>query len=139
MDVQPRLEDTLSLAAMAQALTRMLCRLKDRNLRWRQYDRFLIGENRWRAQRYGVGEGMIDFGDRSIKPMPELMGELMGLLAEDAEALGTMSELAKLLQIAQKGTSATRQRRVHAEAAAKGIDPGKAVVQHLIEEYHKDL
>lgn len=139
MDVQPRMEHALSLAAMVQALTRMLCRLKDRNLRWRQYDRFLIGENRWRAQRYGVGEGMIDFGDRSIKPMPELMGELMGLLAEDAEALGTMTELAKLQQIAQNGTSATRQRRVHAEAAAKGDDPGKAVVQHLIDEFHQDL
>ena len=139
MDVQPRLEHTLSLAALVQALTRMLCRLKDRNLRWRNYDQFLIGENRWRAQRYGVGEGLIDFGDRSIKPMPELMGELMGMLAEDAEALGTMTELARLQQIAQSGTSATRQRRVYAEADAKGAAPGKAVVKHLIEEYHQDL
>ncbi|WP_170751040.1 carboxylate-amine ligase [Ruegeria lacuscaerulensis] len=139
MDVQPRLEHALSLAAMVQALTRMLCRLKARNLRWRNYDQFLIGENRWRAQRYGVGEGMIDFGDRSIKPMPELMGELMGLLAEDTEALGTMTELARLQQIAQNGTSATRQRRVYAEASARGEDPGIAVVQHLIEEFHHDL
>ncbi|SLN68039.1 carboxylate-amine ligase [Ruegeria meonggei] len=139
MDVQPRLEHTLSLAALLQALTRMLCRLKDRNLRWRNYDQFLIGENRWRAQRYGVGEGLIDFGDRSIKPMPELMGELMGMLAEDAEILGTMTELARLQQIAQNGTSSTRQRRVYAEASARGEDPGKAVVRHLIEEYHFDL
>lgn len=139
MDVQPRLEHTLSLAALVQALTRMLCRLKDRNLRWRQYDRFLISENRWRAQRYGVGEGMIDYGDRSIKPMAELIGELMGMLAEDAEALGTMTELARLRQIAENGTSATRQRRVHAEATARGEDPGQAVVRHLIEEFHADL
>ncbi len=139
MDVQPRLEHTLSLAAMVQALTRMLCRLKDRNLRWRQYDRFLIGENRWRAQRYGVGEGLIDFGDRSVKPMSILMDELMGMLAEDTEALGTMTELARLRQIAEHGTSATRQRRVHAEAVAKGDDPGQAVVKHLIEEFHADL
>ncbi|WP_298935736.1 carboxylate-amine ligase [uncultured Ruegeria sp.] len=139
MDVQPRLEHTLSLAALVQALTRMLCRLKDRNLRWRQYDRFLVGENRWRAQRYGVGEGLIDFGDRSIKPMAELIGDLMGLLAEDSEALGTMKELARLRQIAENGTSATRQRRIHAEAAAKDEDPGKAVVRHLIEEFHADL
>ncbi len=139
MDVQPRLEHTLSLAAMVQALTRMLCRLKDRNLRWRQYDRFLIGENRWRAQRYGVGEGLIDFGDRSIKPMAELIGELMGMLAEDTEALGTMTELARLRQIAETGTSATRQRRIHAEATARGDDPGTAVVKHLIEEFHADL
>ncbi|MEM9124742.1 MAG: carboxylate-amine ligase [Pseudomonadota bacterium] len=139
MDVQPRLEHTLSLAALVQALTRMLCRLKARNLRWRQYDRFLIGENRWRAQRYGVGEGLIDFGDRSIKPMTELMDELMGMLTEDAEVLGTMTELARLRRIADAGTSSTRQRRVHAEASARGDDPGKAVVRHLIEEFHADL
>ena len=120
MDVQPRLEHALSLAALVQALTRMLCRLKDRNLRWRQYDKFLIDENRWRAQRYGVDEGLIDFGDRSIKPMTELIGELMGMLAEDAEALGTTTELAHLGQIAENGTSATRQRRAYAEAAARG-------------------
>ena len=71
--------------------------------------------------------------------MAELMGELMGMLAEYAEALGTMSELARLLQIAESGTSATRQRRVHAEAAAQGEDPGRAVVKHLIEEFHTDL
>ncbi|MEM7318390.1 MAG: carboxylate-amine ligase, partial [Pseudomonadota bacterium] len=139
MDVQPRLEHTLSLAALNQALVRMLCRLKERNLRWRQYDRFLIGENRWRAQRYGVGEGLIDFGDRSVKPMSELMDELMGMLAEDAEALGTMKEIARLRQISEKGTSSTRQRRVHAEAMAQDKDAGQAVVQHLIEEFHADL
>lgn len=139
MDVQPRLEDTLALAAMNQALVRMLCRLKERNLRWRQYDRFLIGENRWRAQRYGVGEGLIDFGDRSVKPMTELMNELMGMLAEDAEALGTLTDIARLRRIAETGTSSTRQRRAHAEALARGDDPGRAVVSHLIEEFHADL
>jgi carboxylate-amine ligase len=138
-DVSPRLEHALALAALNQAIVRMLCRLRDGNLRWREYDRFLIGENRWRAQRYGVGEGLIDFGDRSIKPMTQLVDELMGMLAEDAEALGTLKEIATLRQIAQHGTSATRQRRVHAEAIARGDDPGQAVVRHLIEEFHADL
>jgi carboxylate-amine ligase len=50
-----------------------------------------------------------------------------------------MKELARLRQIAENGTSATRQRRIHAEAAAKDEDPGKAVVRHLIEEFHADL
>jgi glutamate---cysteine ligase / carboxylate-amine ligase len=139
MDVSPRLEDTLSMAALTQAILRMLCRLKARNLRWRNYDRFLIAENRWRAQRYGVSEGLIDFGERSVKPMAQLMDELMGMLLEDSEALGTMEELARLRQIAEHGTSATRQRRVHAESTAKGEDAGRAVVRHLIEEFHADL
>lgn len=139
MDVSPRLEDTLALAAMTQAIVRMMMRLRARNLRWREYDRFLIAENRWRAQRYGVGEGLIDFGERTIKPMTQLMDELVGMLSEDAEVLGTFEELARLRRIAEDGTSATRQRRVHAAAASKGEDPGRAVVQHLIEEFHADL
>lgn len=139
MDVSPRLEDTLALAALTQALVRMLMRLRDRNLRWREYDRFLIDENRWRAQRYGVGEGLIDFGERTIKPMTQLMDELIGMLSEDAEALGTFEEIARLRRVAEEGTSATRQRRVHAQASANGDDPGQAVVKHLIEEFHAEL
>ncbi|MGR3805553.1 carboxylate-amine ligase [Marinibacterium profundimaris] len=139
MDVSPRLDHALSLAALVQALIRMLMRLRERNLRWREYDRFLIAENRWRAQRYGVTEGLIDFGDRQIKPMTQLLDELTGLLAEDAEALGTLEWIAKLRRIAENGTSSARQRRVHAEAGARGEDPGRAVVQHLIEEFHADL
>lgn len=139
MDVSPRLEDALSLAAVTQALIRMLMRLRDRNLRWRDFDRFLIAENRWRAQRYGVNEGLIDFGERQIKPMVQLVEELIDLLAEDAEALGTQAEIAALRKIAATGTSASRQRRIHAEALAQGEDPGRAVVRHLIEEFHADL
>ena len=139
MDVSPRIEHALSLAAAVQAITRMLCRLRDRNLRWREYDRFLIAENRWRAQRYGITEGLIDFGEGRIRPMPELVNELIGMLAEDAEALGSMAEIARLNEIVDQGTSATRQRRVHAEALAAGDDPGRAVVRHLIEEFMADL
>lgn len=118
----------------------MLCRLRQQNLRWRQYDRFLISENRWRAQRYGITEGLIDFGDRSIKPFGVLLDELIGLVSQDADALGTLEDIAALRQIVEHGTSATRQRRVHAEAAgATDADPGQAVVRHLIDEFHADL
>ncbi|MFD3191420.1 carboxylate-amine ligase [Sedimentitalea sp. HM32M-2] len=139
MDVQPRLEHTLALAAVIQAITRMLCRLRARNQRWRIYDRFLIAENRWRAQRYGTTEGLIDFGDRSIKPMSLLVDELIGMLAEDAEALGTTHELAMLRTIVKDGTSAARQRRARARAETENQPTGPAVVKHLIEEFHQDL
>ncbi|MBE1284679.1 MAG: carboxylate-amine ligase [Rhodobacteraceae bacterium] len=139
MDVSPRLEDALALAALTQALLRMLSRLRAGNLRWRAYDRFLIAENRWRAQRYGVSEGLIDFGQRTITPMSELIAELQEMLAEDADILGTEQELERLRTIADQGSSADRQRAVHAETEASGRDPGRAVVQHLIEEFHADL
>jgi len=139
MDVCPRLEHTLSLAALLQSVTRMLCRLRAGNLKWREYDRFLIGENRWRAQRYGITEGLIDFGERRIRPMNDLVNELIGMVAEDAEALECMREVMHLHDIVKGGTSAMRQRVVWAEAETKGEDPGRAVVRHLIEEFNADL
>jgi glutamate---cysteine ligase / carboxylate-amine ligase len=132
-DVQPRMEHALALAALTQSLVRMLVRLRDNNLRWREYDRFLISENRWRAQRYGVTEGLIDFGEGRIRPFPELMDELISLLAEDAEALGCLDEVASLRDVVANGTSSSRQRAVH-EAEGE-----VAVVRHLIEEFHADL
>ena len=142
MDVSPRAEDALTLAAVTQCLLRMLWRLRIRNQRWRIYDRFLVGENRWRAQRYGVTEGLIDFGANKIVPFPQLMAELIEMIAEDADALGCRAEVERVLTIATDGTSAQRQRAVAAEATAAGADQDQsmaAVVDHLIEEFHQDL
>lgn len=142
MDVSPRAEDALTLAAVTQCLMRMLWRLRTRNQRWRIYDRFLIGENRWRAQRYGVTEGLIDFGANTIVPFPQLMTELVEMIGEDADALACRTEVERVLTIAESGTSAQRQRAVVAEAVAAGADQDTAmtaVVDHLIEEYHRDL
>ncbi len=132
-DVQPRMEHALALAGLTQAIVRMLLRLRDRNLRWREYDRFLISENRWRAQRYGVTEGLIDFGERRIRPFDDLFEELIGLLAEDAEALGCLDEICTLRDVVANGTSSSRQREIF---KAEGSE---AVVRHLIEEFHADL
>jgi gamma-glutamyl:cysteine ligase YbdK (ATP-grasp superfamily) len=46
------------------------------NQRWRQYERFLINENRWRAQRYGVGEKLMDFGKAELVQYKSLADEL---------------------------------------------------------------
>lgn len=138
MDVQPRIEDALSLAAVVQAVVRMLSRLRDRNQRWRTYDRFLLEENRWRAVRYGTTEGLIDFGDRSIKGMDALVEEFQELLAEDAEALGTTAEIARLRDVVAGGTSAERQRAVFGSAGG-GSEGGRAVVRHLMGEFWEGI
>jgi carboxylate-amine ligase len=141
-DVCPRLEDALTLAALVQCFTRYFMRLRAANLRWRAYDRFLINENRWRAQRYGISEGLIDFGRREIVPVPELVAELVDLLGEDAEALGCLPELQALPDILARGTSSERQRAVRAAALGAGAtedEAMKAVVDQLIEEFHADL
>jgi carboxylate-amine ligase len=141
-DVCPRMEDALTLAATVTCLVRHLVRLRESNLRWRIYDRFLVNENRWRAQRYGVNEGLIDFGRKEIVPVADLTTELVEILAEDAEALGCGRELERLAEIPARGTSSDRQRAVQAAALGAGAteeEAMRAVVRHLVEEFHADL
>ena len=141
-DMCPRLEDILTIAAVIQGLLRMLWRLKTRNQRWRIYDHFLVGENRWRAQRYGLDQGLIDFGLGEVVPMADLVEELMDVLAEDGEALGSTAELAHARTIIQRGNSAQRQRQVFKAAKDTGADTSEAfrtVLASLIEEYNADL
>ena len=139
MDVSPRLEHALSLAATVQAIMRMLCRFRADNLRWREYDAFLLGENRWRAQRYGITQGLIDFGEASIKPMAQLVEEIIVRVEEDTAALGCTKEVEALENIVKNGTSATRQRAVYEQAKASDKEPLNAVIRHLIDEFQHDL
>lgn len=141
-DVSPRIEDTLSLAALTQCIMRMLWRLRKKNQRWRIYDRFLIGENRWRAQRYGVSEGLIDFGAGGVAPFSELMEELIELVAEDAQALGCETEIGRIRDMVTHGNSAERQRQAYHRSRESGDDNSaslRAVVDLLIGEFTEGL
>jgi len=93
-DVCTRLEDAVCVAAMFVAVLRMLYRIRRANQTWRSYPLFLLSENRWRAQRYGVAGTLFDFGKGELVPFADLVEELLGLLHEDAEALGCSAEMA---------------------------------------------
>lgn len=141
-DNSPRLEHTLTLAAIMQCILRHLFRLRLKNQRWRSYDRFLINENRWRAQRYGMREGLIDFGRGEIVPFGALVEELIELLGEDAEALGCRDELEGARALHAAGNSAERQRAVFTDALAAGAtreEAFRSVLHSLVEEYSADL
>ncbi|WP_368188330.1 carboxylate-amine ligase [Aestuariibius sp. HNIBRBA575] len=141
-DVQPRLNHTLSLAAAIQCLSRMLYRLRVNNQRWRTYENFLISENRWRAQRYGISNGLIDFGRGEIVQVSDLVDELIEMLMQDAEALDCVDDLIGLRDIVENGNSADRQRQVAHKAQDQGksqSDQMRMVVSHLIQEFSTDL
>lgn len=141
-DVSPRIEDALSLAAMTQAIMRMLWRMRSSNTRWRIYERFLISENRWRAQRYGAKGSLIDFGAGQVKSMTDLTDELQELVEQDADMLGSSAEIDHLRQIARHGSSSDRQRKIREDALASGHDETQAmdaVVRHLVAEFHEGL
>jgi len=142
MDVCTRLDDAIALAALVCCLMRMLYRLRLANQRWRTYTTMLISENRWRAMRYSIDEGLIDFAKGVIVPFEELLEEVLHLTADDAEALGCKSELAHLRDILSRGTSAHRQLKAHELAIAAGKSADEAlvsVVDTLIEDTAEGL
>jgi carboxylate-amine ligase len=135
-DVCTNYKDGISIAAIYVCLLRMLYLLKRDNQRWRTYSSMLIQENRWRAQRYGFDEGLIDFGKGSIVPYGELLEEILALTSESAEALDCVAELQHARQTLEVGTSAHRQIAIYDEAVAAGADKQEAlhqVVDYLIE------
>jgi carboxylate-amine ligase len=131
------LEDTLCLAAIFRCLLRMLYRLRRSNQRWRRYALMLIDENRWRAQRYGIDSGLVDFGKGMIVPVPDLVEEIIALLAPDAEHFGCEHEVTHARTILARGTSAHRQLATYGAALKSGADQDEAlrqVVDRLIAE-----
>ncbi len=136
-DICTRLQDGVSIAALFVCLLRMLYRLKRNNQRWRRYSRMLIKENRWRAQRYGTDQGLIDFGIGEIVPYGDLLEELIELVHSDAQALDCLPEIEHTREIVAGGTSAHRQIAVYREALQAGaekIEAQRQVVDMLIAE-----
>jgi glutamate---cysteine ligase / carboxylate-amine ligase len=102
----------------------------------------LIDENRWRAQRYGSDRGLVDFGRGAIVPYPELLEEILALIAEDARYFGCEAEAAHAREILARGTSAHRQIAVFEAALAAGASRTEAlaaVVDWLIAETVRGL
>ena len=136
-DVPTRLEDTVCIAALYVCIARMLYRLRGKNQRWRHYSSFLIAENRWRAQRYSLEKGLIDFGVSGIVPYSDLAEELLELVREDAEALDCVTEVEHIREIIKNGSSADRQRKLYNDAIKAGADKLealKSVVDMLMTE-----
>ena len=131
------LDDALSIAALFRCLLRMLWRLKRENQRWRIYARMLIDENRWRAQRYGIDRGLVDFGRGAIVPYAELLEEILSLIEPDACHFGCLAEVVHARKIIARGTSAHRQLTVFEKAISANANRAEAlaaVVDWLIEE-----
>jgi carboxylate-amine ligase len=136
-DICTTIEDGITIAAVYTSLLSMLYTKRQHNQRWRTYANFLIAENLWRAQRYGINEPLMDFGVGRLVPFPELTEELIEILAPEAARLGCVPEVEHMREIVRRGTSADRQLAVYEKALAEGNDSPAAlrkVVDFLITE-----
>ena len=136
-DICTRLDDTICIAALYRCWLHMLYRLRKNNQRWRRYAPLLINENRWRAQRYGIDAGLVDFGKGCIVAYPELLDEILTIIGPDAQDLGCVSEVEHAREIVARGTSAHWQVQTYQSVLSDGGDEKqalRAVVDMLMRE-----
>jgi len=108
-DMPTRLEETVCLAGLVQAICAKLLRLRRGNLGFRKYQPSLIGENKWRAMRYGIDSRLIDFGKQTEVPMRELAEELLEFVDDVVDELHCRDAVEYVRTILSDGTSADRQ------------------------------
>ncbi len=128
-DMPTRMEETLALAALIQAVVVKLYKLKQQNIGWRKYSRALIMENKWRAVRYGLHGKMLDLGKQEEVDAMLLMGELLEFVEDVVDDLGSRREIDYVRTIMDKGTSADRQLACYAQT-----NDLKQVVDQILHE-----
>jgi carboxylate-amine ligase len=133
-DAQSRVDDTLAIAGLIQAIISKLFKLLRRNTTFRLYRRRLLDENRWRATRYGIDGMLIDFGRETEVETRSLLNELLEFISTEVNELGSQREMAHIERIMREGTGADRQLAVFAKT-----QDIKAVVDQIVAETYDGL
>ena len=133
-DAQSRVDDTLAIAALIQAIISKLFKLLRRNTTFRVYRRRLLDENRWRATRYGIEGTLIDFGHETEVETRKLIQELLEFISSEVRELGSEREMAHIERICREGTGADRQLATFART-----QDIKAVVDQIVAETYEGL
>ncbi|MGA0558645.1 carboxylate-amine ligase [Larkinella sp. VNQ87] len=128
-DVPMRVDETICLAAVMQALVAKIHKLQKQNLNFRPYRRILINENKWRAARYGIEGKLIDFGKQEEVPYHTLAQELLEFIDDVVDELDSRKEIEYVKTILEMGTGADRQLAVFRQT-----NDLKRVVDYIVEE-----
>src|SRR5215212_8039413 len=133
-DAQSRVDDTIALAAIMQAVIFKLHKLLRQNVSFQVYRRRVIEENRWRASRYGLDGLLIDFGRRREVETRSLIHEILEFIAPEVDELGSQREINHIERILAGGTGADRQLAVWHRT-----NDMKAVVDQIVAETNEGL
>lgn len=133
-DVPMRVDETIAITAVIQAVVAKLHKLIKQNLGFRLYRRALIAENKWRAARYGIHGKLIDFGKKEEVPFKQLANELLEFIDDVVDELNSREELDYVRKMLEIGTGADRQLEIWNQS-----QDTKKVVDYIINETHYGL
>jgi carboxylate-amine ligase len=115
-----RLDDTVAIAALFRCLVRALDRNRDINAGFDRVGRAITRENKWHAQRYGIGATFVDPFAQTPMSAASWLGQVREFIAEDIAAFGCGAEIVRLDAILAEGTSGDRQIDIFTTARAGG-------------------
>lgn len=133
-DMPTRMEDTVALVALCQALIAHLLAEHRRGASYDVISTSLIEENRRRATRLGVGCDLVDFTRGSEVPFSAATDQLIDLVSDAATELDTRDEIEQIRRIVSGGTSAQHQLAVYETS-----HDSREVVDWLLRETQRDV
>jgi carboxylate-amine ligase len=108
-DAQTRVEHTLALAALIQAMVRELAEHFDAGSHLGEYPWQMLDENRWLAARHGLEGELVDLPSNQRVATKALARRLVDRLREHAQDLGSAAELEGIGDLLARGNGAARQ------------------------------
>jgi glutamate---cysteine ligase / carboxylate-amine ligase len=113
MDSQTRVEHTLAIAALIQAMVKELAEHYDAGKSLSRYPYEMLDENKWLAARHGLEGELVDLPATDRVQAKELTRRLMERLRPHAEELGSAAEFDGLEDILENGTGSARQALIY--------------------------
>jgi carboxylate-amine ligase len=114
MDAQTRLEHTLGLAALIQAMVKELAEHYEAGKKLGRYPHEMLDENQWLAARHGLEGELVDLPEPRRVAAKELARRLQDRLREHAQDLGGADALDEgIADLIERGNGAQRQRVVY--------------------------
>jgi carboxylate-amine ligase len=129
-DVQMRVDETIALAALIQALIRRFSKIYEEGRRLHVQPKDLIDENKWRAMRYGLAGKFIEPESKSEILTTDSLKRLFQWLGQEIDELGSAREFAYLeSRVSEKATGADRLLKFYA-----GNKDFRELMRYVVEE-----
>lgn len=130
----PSMDELCAVVALSQSLVVWLGERYNSGLDLPTHRAWTIRENKWRAARYGLDAEIIRDEEGNLLSLRRSIGDMVEILEPTAERLGCRDDLIRIMDILDRGTSATRQREVYYQSRDMA-----AVVDSLVAELRTGL
>jgi len=109
MDAQTRVEHTLGLAALVQAMVKEVAEHFDAGKRLSNYPYEMLDENKWGAARHGLDGDLVDLPRTTRVATKSIVRRVLDRVREHAEDLGSIDDLAAVEDLLERGNGGSRQ------------------------------